>query len=534
METSSFGNGWEGRVVEGQLPLLEWLGSIGNCSSYLTLLQGSQEAVIHLIRTDSAEADIYIAQWNFAMGLSHPHLTQVFAAGRCVMDRSDLVYVVTERPYSTLSKIIRGGTLKAELAGEIFKPVLDALSYLHRNGVVHGYISPSNILLADLKPKLSATNFLKAGSAARSVAECGKYDAPELQRGEISAAADAWSVGMTLYESMTRALPSWDPTVDEEPVVTDALPDPFREIVQDCLRVDPVQRCTIPTMVERLDASNGRFGESKSIALSSGSIPVEMDRTPSAAAATIPTREILAVEEPSLFSTTEEIDDEEAPVLFSRSFANIEETHATRFWVMLSVVVVLAGIVASALWVREHKNEAPPAVASQRAPAVSEPAPQEPSATPAPPAANPTEPESSPPGSKAETDETPQAETQAAPSQPAPQPPPAADHAPAKENSEGLVAKRVLPTVSPGARRGMRRPLEVIVRVTVNQDGAVSNAAFVSPGSGNYFARLAQKAALSWEFTPPRRSGNPVRSVWTLRFHFEREKTEVMAVEESR
>jgi TonB family protein len=289
-------------------------------------------------------------------------------------------------------------------------------------------------------------------------------------------------------------------------------------------------------MVERLDASKGRLGESKSIALSGGPIPVEMDRTPSAAAATIPTREILAVEEPSLFSTTEEIDDEEAPLLFSRSFANIEETPATRFWVMLSVVVVLAGIVASALWVRGHKNEAPPAATSQNAPAVSEPAQQEPSTTPAPPTAKPTESEPSPPRSKAETDETPPAETQAAPSanQPVPQLPPAADHAPAKENSEGLVAKRVLPTVSPGARRGMRRPLEVIVRVTVNQEGAVSNAAFVSPGSGNYFARLAQKAALSWEFTPPRRNGNPVRSVWTLRFHFEREKTEVMAVEESR
>lgn len=547
MGTTSFGNGWEGRVVEGEFPLLEWLGGSGNCSSYLTLLQGSQGAVIQLIQTDSVEADAYIAQWNFAKALSHPHLTQVFEAGRCVIDRSDLVYVVTERPYSTLSKIIRGGTLKAELAGEIFNRVLSALSYLHQNGVVHGFINPTNILLADLTPKLSATSFLIAGSAARSIPGTGKYDAPELQHGEVTAAADTWSVGMTLYESMTRALPSWDATADEEPEVTETLPDPFREIVQDCLRVDPLRRCTIQTILERL-------GESKSIALSAGSIPDDTDPPPSAAAA-IATRENPALEEQHpLSSRTEKIEVEERsePALFFKSFEDIEETHTSRFWVVLSVVVLLAGIVTSVLWIRSHENETPPAVANQNTPAISEPAPQQPSA-PAIPAANPTEPETSPPVSKPQPDEAPQTETQAAPaapavSQPAPEPPPAAehapakkdteglapDHAPARKNAEGLVAKRVLPTASPGARRGMRGPVEVILRVTVNQDGAVANAAYVSPGPGNYFARLAQNAALSWEFTPPRRNGNPVRSVWTLRFRFERDKTEVTAAEESR
>ena len=82
METASFGSGLEGRVVEGQFPLLERLEGSGNSVSFLTLLQGSKEAVIQLISPDGAEADAYVAQWEFAKVLSHPHLTRVFEIGR--------------------------------------------------------------------------------------------------------------------------------------------------------------------------------------------------------------------------------------------------------------------------------------------------------------------------------------------------------------------------------------------------------------------------------------------------------------------
>ncbi len=532
METASFGSRWEGRVVEGQFPLLERLGGSGNCSSFLTVLQGSKEATIQLFLTGGAEADAYVAQWDFAMALSHPHLTRVFAAGRCVIDRSDLVYVVTERSYATLSKIIRSRTLKADTAREFFSPVLNALSYLHQNGVVHGYVNPTSILLADLKPKLSATNLLIAGSATRSIPKHGNYDAPELSHGEVTAAADTWSVGMTLWEAMTQALPSWDSTGNEEPLVTESLPCPFGEIVQDCLRIDPLRRCTIQTILERLDGS-------KSIPLADGPIPFEIDMPP-LAATPIPTREIsIPDEQHPLSSPAEMIEVEKSsdPAHFSRSIAHLEETHPTRFWVMPSAVVFLAVIAfISVLLVRRHKAETPSAVASQNAPAISRPVSQEQTGVPAPQVANPKEIEASQPVPKAQPYNAPETETQASPSinQPVPQPQSAADHALAEEKTKGLVAKQVLPTVLPGARSGMREPVEVIMRVSVNQDGTVSDAAYVSPGPGNYFARLAQRAARSWEFTPPTRNGDPERSVWTLRFYFGREKTDVTATEEKR
>ena len=71
-----------------------------------------------------------------------------------------------------------------------------------------------------------------------------------------------------------------------------------------------------------------------------------------------------------------------------------------------------------------------------------------------------------------------------------------------------------------------------MIRVSVNQKGAVSDAAYVKPGPGNYFARVAQRAALSWRFKPPVQHGDRERSVWMLRFNFGRAGTEATATEQ--
>ena len=79
----------------------------------------------------------------------------------------------------------------------------------------------------------------------------------------------------------------------------------------------------------------------------------------------------------------------------------------------------------------------------------------------------------------------------------------------------------------------MHGPVEVTVRVTVNRSGSVADASYVSPGPGNYFARISQRAAEGWKFDPPQHSGHPDSSVWLLRFYFSHGKTEVSETLES-
>jgi TonB family protein len=580
METASFGNGWEGRVVEGRFPLLERLEGSANCVSFLTVLQGLQEAVIRLISANDAEADTYIAQWEFAKTLSHPHLAKILAEGRCVIGQSDLVYVVTERSNATLSQTIQTRTLKADSARETFEPILNALSYLHKTGIVHGHVNPSSIQFAEMKPKLSVTDLLIAGTAKRSISQRSKYDAPELTQGMVTAACDTWSVGMIMCEAMTQALPSWDSSRDGEPEVTKSLPGPFREIVQDCLRVDPQRRPTIENIQWRMqepvqeparERKQERLEESKILPLFDEPVPVEVVSRPKAASQ-VRTEEPRVPEGPEGLPPpppplpVQKIETEapSEPVIFSKSLTHFGEPGGGPLRIVGYGFVLLAVLaLASFLLVRAGKIKIPAGMGSQKTPAASTPDAEKQSAVPTPVPTESTpdraETQAGSPVSQAQPESTPPTEALKAPEAnlPVPQtepkeasraevknaptlePPATATHSSAirvehRENSEGLVAKRVMPNVAPGALAGMRRPVEVVIRVSVNREGAVSDASYVSPGPGNYFARQAQRAAQSWTFTPPTRNGNAERSVWVLRFNFEREKTEATASLESK
>ena len=571
MEIATFVDGWEGRVIEGRFPLLERLGGNENCGSYFTVLQGMHEAVIHLISTNSAEADAATVQWQFAMSLSHPHLERILAEGRSVIGGKEVVYVVCERSTTNLAKTIESGALTADRARKIFGPIVGAVLYLHSNGIIHGHLNPASIHFAGANPRLAINDLLIAASGKRRISAPGNYDAPELWQGEASAAADTWSLGMTMWEAMAGAPPSWDLWRDEEPDVPESLPSPFRDIVRESLHLDPQRRCTLESIQERLGASSA-------MPLSDGLIPAKMDNAviehPVAdgtlhAIAPIAASEIPVVDRPAPRFLESEETETEAPsdaALFSGALTHFEDAHMPRSRVVPFAVVLLAVIAIGAfLYVREHKD-VPSSTATENAPTISTPAPHDQAASPAPPpTTEATQPaQAQPATSPAESEEqakvateaqrsgtepseaqptavqpsqanqTEQSETQsaAAVNPPVPKAPSSTDRERTHENAKGLVEKRVMPAVSPGARGGMRRPVEVLIRVSVNQKGSVSDAAYVVPGPGNYFARAAQRAALSWKFKPPVQNGDRERSVWMLRFNFGRAGTEATATEQ--
>jgi TonB family protein len=80
----------------------------------------------------------------------------------------------------------------------------------------------------------------------------------------------------------------------------------------------------------------------------------------------------------------------------------------------------------------------------------------------------------------------------------------------------------------------MHGPVTVVLRVSVNRSGSVADVSYVSPGPGNYFARISERAAHAWQFIPPEYNGRPEPSVWILRFYFSHRGTEVSTEEASR
>jgi len=100
-----------------------------------------------------------------------------------------------------------------------------------------------------------------------------------------------------------------------------------------------------------------------------------------------------------------------------------------------------------------------------------------------------------------------------------------------EHDASGRVARRSLPNPSKAAIYGTRMPVHVTVRVSVDRNGDVAHAEYVSPGEGGYFARISKRAALSWKFTPPMRKGRALSSTWTLRFDFTRTNTHATATQ---
>lgn len=101
------------------------------------------------------------------------------------------------------------------------------------------------------------------------------------------------------------------------------------------------------------------------------------------------------------------------------------------------------------------------------------------------------------------------------------------------ENRSGVV-RRVMPQVSPNARRTIQGRIKVRVNVEVDAAGNVGKATLESAGPSKYFSRIAMEAARDWKFSPAQTGEQAAAREWRLQFAFSRTGTEVSAVRTAR
>ena len=256
MNTAEIRGDWVGRVIDGRFPLLKWLGGSQWSGVFLTELPDSQQkASIKLIPADAPDAEVHSAGWAAASAMFHPHLMRLFHTGNSQIDSVALLYAVSEYSDEDLAQILPERPLTTSETREMLDPVLDALSYLHGKGFVHGHLKPSNILVVDNRVKLSSDSFHNAGRLGRPMPE-DIYTAPEAASGTINPASDVWSLGVTLVEALTQHPPAWDKLKQKEPLVSAGVPQPFADIVRECLRPDPARRCTLGYVRLRLNPAS--------------------------------------------------------------------------------------------------------------------------------------------------------------------------------------------------------------------------------------------------------------------------------------
>jgi len=247
---------WEGRV-DAKFPLRQWLGGSDHSAVFLTERPGqSQKVAIKLIAA-GADADQQLARWRAAAQLSHPHLMRIYEAGRCRLDGEQLLYLVMEYAEEDLSQILPQRPLAPAEVTDLLPPLLDALSYLHGKGFVHGRVKPSNVHAMGDQLQLSSDQIVSISQTISAPRRRDVYDAPETTAGIISPAGDVWSIGVTLVAALMQNV-SFAGTANEgassgnDPDPPASLPSPFRGIARECLHLDPKRRCSIADIQARL------------------------------------------------------------------------------------------------------------------------------------------------------------------------------------------------------------------------------------------------------------------------------------------
>lgn len=193
---------------------------------YLGFSQESNERVAIKRINDRYANNVKIrerARQEATLVLSHPNLVEM--KGLCE-------YAPNEGPMFILSGYIAGITIETHVKEQLnyLSPndrlekiiseiccVLDALQYLHSNGVVHRDVKPSNIMIENgsvVKLMDLGIAKLNGGNKYSSFGFIGtpQYAAPEqiarkTENDEITSRADIYATGVTLYELITGANP---------------------------------------------------------------------------------------------------------------------------------------------------------------------------------------------------------------------------------------------------------------------------------------------------------------------------------------
>src|SRR5512134_204317 len=95
----------------------------------------------------AAGLEHFVAEGRTVARLAHANIVKVY---RCIEANGTAYLLMPWYQGEALHKLIgRGGTFSEEEALALARPLLDALEYLHRQGVVHQDIKPANIYITE-------------------------------------------------------------------------------------------------------------------------------------------------------------------------------------------------------------------------------------------------------------------------------------------------------------------------------------------------------------------------------------------------
>ena len=144
-----------------------------------------------------------------------------------------------------------------------------AVGYLHRHGVVHLDLKPSNVVAEAGRAKLIDLSIAQAPGRVKAGTGTWCYMAPEQASGGlVGPPADVWGIGVVLWEAACGDTPFGDEEIEYPQLELHApglrtrrrLPEPLARAVDRCLDPDPATRPALTELRDALAALAGARG----------------------------------------------------------------------------------------------------------------------------------------------------------------------------------------------------------------------------------------------------------------------------------
>lgn len=206
------------RILAGRYELLEKIGDGGMAVVYKARCRLLNRFVAIKILKPEFTKDLKFIE-NFrresqaAASLSHPNIVNIYDVGK----EGNIYYIVMELiEGQVLSDIIKNdGPMAYAKAVEIVKQIALALSFAHKNHIIHRDVKPHNVLITrEGTAKITDFGIAKAVNAGTIVGNTGTimgsvhYFSPEQARGGyVDEKSDIYSLGIVLYELVTGRVP---------------------------------------------------------------------------------------------------------------------------------------------------------------------------------------------------------------------------------------------------------------------------------------------------------------------------------------
>jgi hypothetical protein len=226
----------------GNFYLVREIGSGGISDVHLGINPRSREKRAFKILRKCASAgsstyEHFLREIDVVRDLTHPGIVKIIDNG--ILD--DCLFYSTEfMPGGNLCRLLERGRMELSAALRLFAAICDAMTYAHEQGVAHGDLKPSNVLLSaagepvlsdfgmDRTPDFKRTPITRSGNILGAIA----YLAPE-QRFSSQIAnrrADVFALGAILYQMLMGF-----PPLGNFPMPMEAQPD-FPEYLQSLLK----------------------------------------------------------------------------------------------------------------------------------------------------------------------------------------------------------------------------------------------------------------------------------------------------------